>query len=74
VRERIAARLSGRATPEELAAWARGQYLALQQGAPAEEGAREQLETCLQALTLSATGKAKLKDERLVEMMAELER
>lgn len=74
VRERIAARLTGGLSGEELVAWARARWLEVQGGAAVEPGQRELVERSLEALALSRTAKGRLQDERLVEMMAELER
>lgn len=72
VRDRIAARLAGRISAQDLAAWAREKWLAVDRGAarPAE---RDALEDALQRLAVSATGAARLSDHALVELMARLE-
>jgi 3-dehydroquinate dehydratase-2 len=73
VREKIAERLAGQLSPAGLATWARGQWLEVQRGAPAESGQRELLEDSLQALVLAAMPASRLSDEQLVDMMAQLE-
>jgi 3-dehydroquinate dehydratase-2 len=73
VREKIAARLSGRLTPAELATWARARWQEVQRGAPAESGHRDLLEDSLQSLTLSTMAASKLSDEQLVDLMTQLE-
>ncbi len=73
VRARIAERLSGRLTPAGLSTWARGQWLELQRGAPAESGQRELLEETLQQLLLALEKPSRLTDEQLVELMAALD-
>ena len=70
VRTKIADRLSGKLSPAGLATWAREQWQALQGGAPAESGSREQLEDILQTLLLSASSKAN--DHQLIELMTQL--
>lgn len=69
VREQLGARLSGKVSPAEFAAWARTQYLAVQGGAPCEAGQREQLEDVLMMLAASA----KASDELLLSTMAKLD-
>jgi len=56
VRTRLSARLGGTLPPDELAAWARGEWAALQRGGPCEEGQRELLDSVL--LTLMASSRA----------------
>lgn len=73
VRARIAERLSGRLSVSGLATWARGEWLAVQRGAPVEVGQRDQIEEVLQALVLSVQPKSTLTDNQLVEWMAALE-
>ncbi|MFZ5470307.1 MAG: type II 3-dehydroquinate dehydratase [Myxococcota bacterium] len=73
VRQKIADRLAGKLSPAGLASWARGQYLEVQRGAPAESGYRELLEDSLQSLTLSTMPASKLSEEQLIELMAQLE-
>ncbi len=73
LRARIADRLAGRLTPAGLATWARGQWLELQRGAPAESGQRELLEETLQQLLLSGQKPSRLGDEQLVELMTALD-
>jgi 3-dehydroquinate dehydratase-2 len=73
VREKIAERLSGKLSPEGLAAWARAQWLEVQRGAPAESGYRDMLEDTLQTLTLSSMPASRLTDEQLVDMMIQLD-
>jgi len=73
VRARIAERLSGRLSLSGLATWARGEWLAVQRGAPVEVGQRDQIEEVLQALVLSVQPKSTLTDNQLVEWMAALE-
>jgi 3-dehydroquinate dehydratase-2 len=73
VRSRIADRLAGRLTPAGLATWARGEWVALQRGAPVETGQRDQLEEVLQALFLAVQPRGALSDHQLVEWMAALE-
>jgi 3-dehydroquinate dehydratase II len=73
VRARIADRLGGRLTPAGLSTWARGQWLELQRGAPAESGQRELLEETLQQLLLGLEKSSRLTDEQLVELMTALD-
>ncbi|HEY1908944.1 MAG TPA: type II 3-dehydroquinate dehydratase [Myxococcaceae bacterium] len=73
VRARIADRLASRITAAGLATWARGEWVALQGGAAAEAGQRDQLEEVLQALFLAVQPKGALSDHQLVEWMAALE-
>ncbi len=73
VREKIAARLSGKLSPGGLASWARTQWLEVQRGAPAESGYRDTLEDTLQTLTLSTLPASRLTDEQLVDMMTQLD-
>ncbi len=73
LRARIAERLAGRLTPAGLATWARGQWLELQRGAPAESGQRELLEETLQQLLLGVQKPSRLGDEQLVELMTALD-
>lgn len=73
VRSRIADRLAGRWTPGALATWARGQWVALQQGAPVEAGQRELLDEVLQVLFLAVQPRSALGEEQLVEWMTALE-
>lgn len=56
VRTRLSARLGGTLPADELAAWARGEWAALQRGGPCEEGQRELLDSVL--LTLMASSRA----------------
>ncbi|MDX2014704.1 MAG: type II 3-dehydroquinate dehydratase [Myxococcaceae bacterium] len=56
VKAQLSARLSKTVSPEDFAAWARTQWLALQRGAPAEPGHKDALEELL--LMLSTTAKA----------------
>ncbi|MGO9829025.1 MAG: type II 3-dehydroquinate dehydratase [Myxococcaceae bacterium] len=73
LRARIAERLAGRLTAAGLATWARGQWLELQRGAPAESGQRELLEETLQQLLLGVQKPSRLGDEQLVELMTALD-
>jgi 3-dehydroquinate dehydratase II len=73
VRSRIADRLAGRLTPGALATWARGQWVAMQQGAPVESGQRELLDEVLQALFLAVQPRGALAEDQLVEWMTALE-
>ena len=73
VRRKIADRLAGKLTPAELATWARGQYEAVQRGAPAESGHRELLEESLQSLTLSTMPASRLSEEQLVDLLTRLD-
>ncbi len=73
VRQKIADRLSGKVSPAGLATWARTQWQLVQRGAPAESGQREQLEDALQTLLLSATPAAGVRDEHLIDLMAQLD-
>jgi hypothetical protein len=68
VREKLAARLAGTLAPDELAAWAREAWSALQQGAWCEAGQRELLDGVL--LTLMAGAKAS--EDVLLAQMAKL--
>lgn len=68
VREQIAARLARKLPPEALAAWARGEWSALQAGGPCEDGARDVLDGVL--LTLMAGAKAS--EDVLLAQMAKL--
>lgn len=54
VREQITARLGKKLPPEELARWARSQWLAVQHGASTEPGQHELLEAVLLMLSTSA--------------------
>jgi 3-dehydroquinate dehydratase-2 len=56
VKAQLSARLAKTVSPEDFAAWARTQWLALQRGAPAEAGQKDALEELL--LMLSTTAKA----------------
>jgi 3-dehydroquinate dehydratase-2 len=69
VRARIALRLKGEVTPDQLAQWAREKWSALQRGAEAEAGRKDTIETVL--LTLMAGAKAS--DAMLVAQMAKLD-
>lgn len=73
VRQKIADRLSGKVSPSGLATWARTQWQLVQRGAPAESGQREKLEEALQTLLLSATPTAGVRDEHLIDLMAQLD-
>lgn len=73
VRTKLAERLGGALTPQALASWARAQWLELQKGAPVESGQRETLEDILQQLTVSAHPRSSLKDDDLIELMAQLD-
>lgn len=73
VRQKIADRLGGKLSPSGLATWARTQWQLVQRGAPAESGQREMLEDALQTLLLSATPSAGVKDEHLIDLMAQLD-
>jgi 3-dehydroquinate dehydratase-2 len=73
VRARIAERLSGKLSASGLATWARGEWLAVQRGAPVEVGQRDRIEEVLQSLVLSVQPKSTLTDNQLVEWMAALE-
>ncbi|MBX7115480.1 MAG: 3-dehydroquinate dehydratase [Myxococcaceae bacterium] len=73
VRQKIADRLSGKVSPAGLATWARTQWQLVQRGAPAESGQREKLEDALQTLLLSATPAAGVRDEHLIDLMAQLD-
>lgn len=70
VQARIAARLKGAESPDAVAAWARREWSALQQGAPCEAGAKDLLEGVL--LTLMAGAKAG--DHLLLSQLAKLDR
>jgi 3-dehydroquinate dehydratase II len=74
VRYQISERLAGRLSPAELAAWARGQWLEVQRGGPAESGQRELLEETLQRLTLSNIPASRLSEPELVDLMTRLDR
>lgn len=73
VRQKIADRLAGKLTPAGLATWARGQWLEVQRGAPAESGFRELLDDSLQSLTLSTLPTSRLGEGDLIELMAQLD-
>jgi|CXWL01.1.fsa_nt_gi 3-dehydroquinate dehydratase-2 len=73
VRQKIADRLGGKLSPSALATWARTQWQLVQRGAPAESGQREKLEEALQTLLLSATPSAGVRDEHLIDLMAQLD-
>ena len=73
LRQKIAARLSGKVGAGELAAWARAQWQQVRRGAPAESGYRELLEESLQSLVLSALPGTRLSDDQLVDLMAQLD-
>jgi 3-dehydroquinate dehydratase II len=73
VREKISERLAGRITAGSLSTWARGRWLDVQRGAPAESGHRELLEESLQQLVLASVHPARLTDEQLIELMAQLD-
>lgn len=73
VRQKIAERLGGKLTPSGLSTWARSKWLDVQRGAPAESGQREVLEDSLQQLVLASMPPAKLSDEELVDLMAQLD-
>lgn len=70
VREKLTARLGGKLSGDELAHWARGQWVALQNGASAELGQQEKLEEVLLVLSTSA----KASDHVILSYAAKLER
>ncbi len=70
VQAQITSRLKGTLSAEDLAAWAREQWSALQRDQPCEVGAKETLDTVL--LTLMAGAKAG--DHVLLAQMAKLDR
>ncbi|GMU59619.1 MAG: hypothetical protein AMXMBFR34_13820 [Myxococcaceae bacterium] len=68
VRSKLADRLARKVPPDALAAWARAEWSALQQGGPCEAGQRELLDGVL--LTLMAG--AKVSEDVLLAQMAKL--
>lgn len=70
VREKLTARLGGKVSGDELAQWARGQWVALQNGASVEPGQQDKLEEVLLILSTSA----KASDHVILTYAAKLER
>jgi 3-dehydroquinate dehydratase-2 len=68
VREKLADRLARRLAPDALAAWARAEWSALQQGGPCEAGYRETLDGVL----LTVMAGAKVSEDVLLAQMAKL--
>jgi 3-dehydroquinate dehydratase-2 len=73
VRQKIGERLAGKLSPSGLSTWARSRWLDVQRGAAAETGQRELLEDSLQQLVLSSMPPAKMRDEELLALMAQLD-
>lgn len=71
VRQKVAERLAGTMSPDELSSWARARWLEVQRGLLVDPAERELLEGSLQTLVLSAA--MKTSDEQLLELMAQLD-
>jgi 3-dehydroquinate dehydratase II len=69
VKKQLSARLKGTLSPAELATWARGEWTALQKGAPVEPGWRDRLDAVLLALM----GAVRATDDVLLAQLARLE-
>ncbi len=69
VRQKVAERLSGKLSAAALGAWAKQQYLAFQGGGASDE----LIEETLQQLSLAAVAPVLVSDDKLVEMMTQLE-
>ena len=73
VRHQIAARLSGKLQPGQLATWAKQQWLALDPAPTLDPTDREKIADALQALALSATVGGQLSDADLLAWMTRLD-
>jgi 3-dehydroquinate dehydratase-2 len=66
--QKISDRLSGRLSPNDLAAWAKERWLEIQRGASAEPN----LEDALQRLALSTIPPSRLSDDQLLALLTQL--
>lgn len=72
VKAKVGARLAGRATTPELAAWAREQWMKVERGGAIEPGQKELLGEALQNLTLAGVSPLYGSEAALLDLMSRL--
>ena len=73
VREKIAERLRGALSAQQLSTWARARWNEIQKNAPTETGQRDLIEETLQLLITGGLPGTFITDDRLIELMARLD-